>query len=108
VHRGVDDHRLPLDADPASQALTLPLDMGGVSTHGFAKTVKRFLVIFRSHPSPPFDSTVVDVSARCALSAVLAAKREIAVQHGWTLAQGIPWPRGCEDVDDAAAKIAAR
>ena len=71
------------------------------------RIVKRFLVLFRSHPSPPADETVVDVTARCALSAVLKAKREIRLQHEWTFARVIPGPRKCLDVDAAARLVSA-
>ncbi len=68
--------------------------------------MKRFLVIFRSHPSPPVDETVIDVTAPCALSAILTAKREVQLQHGWTFVQVVPWPRGYVDVEDAAYRVA--
>lgn len=68
--------------------------------------MKRFLVVFDSHPSPPVDQTVVDVTAGCALTAIRDAKREVRLHHGWTLARAIPWPRGCSNVDAAARKIA--
>jgi hypothetical protein len=70
--------------------------------------VKRFLVIFSSHPTPPADTTVVDVSAECAMSAMLIAKREAGIHHVWTFAQAVPWPRGCSDVDAAAERVCGR
>lgn len=70
--------------------------------------MKRFLVIYHSHPAPPFDTTVVDVHAKCVLSALRDAKREIKLQHDWQFAQAVPWPRGCVDVDEAARRVASR
>ncbi len=67
--------------------------------------MKRFLVVFDSHPTPPVDQTVVDVTATCALEAIRDATREVRLHHGWTVVRAIAWPRGCADVDEAAAKI---
>ena len=67
----------------------------------------RFLVIFSSHPTPPVDMTVVDVTASCVLSALLTAKREVRVQHAWVFARAIPWPIGCRDVDEATKKVSS-
>jgi hypothetical protein len=70
--------------------------------------VKRFLVIFHSHPTPPFDTTVVDVYAESPLGAMRDAKREAPPAHAWQFAQALPWPRGCADVNEAARRVASR
>jgi hypothetical protein len=65
----------------------------------------RWLVVFQSHPTPPFDQTVVEVYAATQLHAVRDAKRA-HVSHPWHFAFARSWPRGCADVDAAAKKIA--
>lgn len=66
----------------------------------------RFLVVFQSHPMPPFDTTAIDVRAPNALQAVHDAKRDEGVSHPWHLAYALPWPRGCADANAAVKKIA--
>lgn len=66
----------------------------------------RWLVVFQSHPDPPFDTTVVEVrGARSPLEAVRDAKQG-KISHPWHFAFAIPWPSGCRDVNAAAKKIA--
>lgn len=67
----------------------------------------RWLVVFQSHPAPPFDTTVVEVHAETQLHAVRDAKRDAHVAHPWHFAFAIPWPRGCRDVNAAAKKYAS-
>lgn len=69
--------------------------------------MKRWLVVFRSHPLPPVDSTVVDVTARSMLGAIAKARREALIPHPWHLVTATLWPRGCADIDAAVAKMAA-
>ncbi len=70
--------------------------------------MKRWLVIFSSHPAPPSDATVVDVRAPHELGAIQSARKSVAIQHPWAMVSAIPWPRGCPGVDEAAARFAAR
>jgi hypothetical protein len=68
--------------------------------------VKRWLVVFCSHPSPPSDATIVDVRARSELHAIAKAQRENVLPHPWGFVQAYPWPKDCADVDDVMAKHA--
>ena len=69
--------------------------------------MKRFLVLFSSHPTGPADMTFVDVDASCTLSALCAAKRGTKLQHLWSFAQAVPWPHGTVDVEHAMKKAVA-
>lgn len=69
--------------------------------------VKRFLVVFQSHPIPPSDATVVDVYAKNVLLAVRKARKEVPPHHEWCLVSVAPWPKGCANVDEAAERLMA-
>ena len=71
--------------------------------------MKRYLVIFSSHPTPPADATAVDVRARSELEAIRNAKRAARIPHPWAHVSALPWPRGCPGVDEALrVSVAAR
>lgn len=69
--------------------------------------MKRWLVIFSSHPEPPSDSTVVEVRASTQIQAIAIAKRTTPPAHPWSSVSAIPWPKGCPSVDEAAALLDA-
>ena len=69
-------------------------------------TLKRYLVIFSSHPVPPADATAVDVRAAGELSAIAKAKRVVELHHPWSRVVAVPWPRGLS-IDEATATLAA-
>ena len=63
--------------------------------------MKRWLVIFSSHPSPPADATAVDVCEQDELRAIAKARRAAPPHHPWAIATATPWPKGCPNVDEA-------
>ena len=65
----------------------------------------RWLVMFFSHPEPPADMTFVDVRAPSSLAAIVAAREEQPLAHGWSLARAVRWPIGAADVDEAVARL---
>lgn len=67
---------------------------------------RRYLVVFRSHPAPPSDVTIVDVRASGELHAIATARREMPPHHPWAIATARPWPRGCATVEQAMSAIA--
>lgn len=70
--------------------------------------MKRWLVIFSSHPTPPADTTVVEVRDTTELRAIAKAKRLAPPHHPWSSVTAIPWPKGCPGVDEAAARLASQ
>lgn len=70
--------------------------------------MRRWLVIFSSHPTPPVDQVVVDVWSPTMLAAIAEAKREIGgVMGQWAKVEAAPWPRGVRSANDVAKKLAA-
>lgn len=67
--------------------------------------LKRWVVIFSSHPSPPADATAVDVRAESELAAIAKAKATTELHHPWSGVRAVPWPRGLS-IDEVAAKLA--
>ena len=67
--------------------------------------MKRWLVIFSSHPEPPADATAVDVRADGELAAIARAKQTTELHHPWSCVRAVPWPRGLS-IDEVAAALA--
>lgn len=70
--------------------------------------VRRYLVIFRSHPEGEVaDITAVDSYGASPLEAIMTAKEVKPPHHPWCSVKAWPWPRGCPGVVEATEKLTA-
>lgn len=68
----------------------------------------RWLVVFQSEASKSgaVDASFYDVRAASHLAAISSIVRSDPPQHPWSVAAGVPWPKGARTIDAAMRAIA--